>query len=284
MKRIVAWFVLILVLAMALPAVAAPAPSRASDQKLLGLNLGKVVKIPISLVGGILGNLTVTFESVTALSVVNLGVSITPVSPSDPALLARLPATVSIPPGFPVLVRIDPPAAGGLAFTGVVSVELLPLNLLSPAGPSTRMYAAPTGGDFTDNTSSSQPVLIGSSYRVLGSRGGFSEFLLVIDQTPLDDVIATKLDLLDQVLTDNAGAIAAPVYATLTTELAAVRSDIAQGNKVAATQDLNLFLGTVEQHSGTDIPDIWRAQRDLTDVAGQLRAGGKTLLFSLGLH
>jgi hypothetical protein len=146
------------------------------------------------------------------------------------------------------------------------------------------MYVAPAGGKFADSTSSSQPVLIGSSYRVIGSRGGFSEFLLVIDQTPLDDVIADKLDRLDQILSDNSGAIAAPVYAILAAQLAAVRSDIAQGNTTVAIQDLNLFLGTVEQHSGTDIPNIWRAQRDLTDVAGQLRAGGKTLLFSLGLQ
>ncbi len=282
MRKIVAWSIVVLVLAMALPSMAAPASSRASEQKLLGLNLGNVVKIPISLLNGVTGTLTVTFESVTALSLLNLGVSIVPVSPNDPVLLARLPATVSIPSGFPVMVRIEPPAAGGLAFTGVASIELLPL--LSPTTPSTRMYAAPVDGPFTDNTSSVRGINFGSSYRVLGSRGGFSEFLLVIDQTPLDDVIATKLDRLDQVLADNAGVIAAPVYATLTAELATVRSEVDQGNIAAAIQDLNLFLGTVQQHSGTDIPDIWRSQRDLINVAGQLRAGGQTLLFSLGLH
>jgi len=282
MRKIVAWSIVVLVLAMALPSMAAPASSRASEQKLLGLNLGNVVKIPISLLNGVTGTLTVTFESVTALSLTNLGVSVVPVSPNDPALLARLPATVSISSGFPVLVRIEPPAAGGLAFTGVASIELLPL--LSPTTPSTRMYAAPVGGPFADNTSALQGINLGSSYRVLGSRGGFSEFLLVIDQTPLDDVIAAKLDRIDQILADNAGAIAAPVDAMLTAEMATVRSDLDQGNTAAAIQDLNLFLGTVQQHSGADIPDIWRSQRDLTNVAGQLRAGGQTLLFSLGLR
>lgn len=285
MKKIVAWVVL--VLAMALPAAAAPAPdpSRASDQKLLGiLDLGKVLKVPISLLNGVSGTLTVTFESVTALSLLNLGVSVVPVSPTDPALLARLPETVSISSGFPILVRIHPPAAGGLAFTGVASIELQPLTLLSPPSRSTRMYAAPEGGNFTDNTTTVQPIMLGSSYRAIGTRGGFSEFLLVIDQTPLDDVIADKLDRLDQILADNAGVIAAPVSTSLAADLAAARSHIAQGNAVAASQDLDLFLGTVEQHSGADIPNIWRAQRDLVNVAGLLRAGGQTLQFSLSLH
>jgi serine protease AprX len=240
------------------------------------LGSGSSLGLPISL-GGITGDLTVTFESVTSLSLLNLGVSLLPVSPSDPALLARLPQGVSIPAGFPLLVRIEPPAAGGLSFEGVVAVQLNPLSLTAPS-PSTRLFAAPLGGQFTDIT---RQIKTGTDYRVIGTRGGFSEFLLAVDPTPLAAVSADKMDRLDQTLADNAAVIAAPVYTTLAAELATVRSDIAQGDTAAAVQDLDIFLGTVQQQSGTGIPDVWRAQRDLTDVAGLLRAGAMTLQFSL---
>ena len=39
----------------------------------------------------------------------------------------------------------------------------------------------------------------------------------------------------------------------------------------------------MEDHSGSDIPEVWRAARDLDNVAGYLRAGADTLRFSLNL-
>jgi hypothetical protein len=55
------------------------------------------------------------------------------------------------------------------------------------------------------------------------------------------------------------------------------------GNTTAAISDLDVFTATVELHSGSDIPDVWRSAHDLVDVAGLLRAGGRTLRFSLNL-
>jgi hypothetical protein len=251
MKKIFAGFLLALV--AALPAA------------------GQSINIPVVL-PGVLGDLTVSLEGATGLSLLNLGVSLQIVSPLNPSLRARLPQTASIPFGLPLLVRIEPALNSGLAFHGVATVQLL--SLLTPRS-SARMYAANSGGSFQDITT------VSSSYRVLGTRGGFSEFLIVTDNTPSNVVIAQKLDRLDQTLADNAGAIAAGVYADLAAQLAVLRDHVEGGQTASAIQDLDLFLATVTQHSGTDIPDVWRAARDLVNVAGKLRAGGETLRFSL---
>jgi uncharacterized protein DUF6689 len=262
---------LILALVMALPA--------AGQIQLPGL-LGNTISIPLSLAGGLTADLTLTFESVLGLNLLNLGLSARVVLPNDPTLLARLPPTASIPAGFPVLLRIEPPAAGGLTFTGIVTLDLHTHNLLYTEGTPLRLFAAPLDGPFLDITDS-----VGSgSYRVCGSRGGFSEFLIVSDSTPLDQVITAKFDRLDQILVADAALIAGPVRSDLAAQLATARAAAAQGDTAAAIADLDLFLETVRQHSGTDIPDVWRAARDRIDVAGLLRSGGRTLRFSLTLQ
>jgi hypothetical protein len=265
MNRIVAW--LLLLLAAALPTFAS----------------GSSIDVPLALPGGPAGDLTVTFESVDGLTPDSLGVSAQVISTGDPSLLARLPAGTSIPAGFPVLVRIEPPATGGLSFHGVVSIQIHTPNLPS-SSDVLRLVAAPLGGVFADITTAIHKVPsinLDTSYRVIGSKAGFSEFLIVTDTTAPDRAAAAKLDRLDQVLLDNAGLISEPVRADLSAELAAARSHIHQGDTAAAIQDLDLFLATAQQHSGAGIPDVWRAQRDLTNVAGLLRVGAMTLQLSL---
>lgn len=258
-------------------AVAVPAAGQ-------GTGGGGSVSLP-TLLGG---EVTVSFESATNLTPANLGVSTQLVSLLDSLLRARLPATASILSGFPVLVRIEPPAANGLAFNGVASIEIQTpalLNLLN-LQDSLRIFAAPLGGPFEDITSSIQRGTgpQNKSFRALGTKGGFSEFLVVVDLLPVDLAIGAKLDRLDQVLAANAGAIPGAVEAELASELAAARSHALAGDDAAAIQDLDAFLATVEQHSGVDVPDLWRAARDRVNVAGLLRAGAQTLQFSLRLR
>jgi hypothetical protein len=267
MHRALGWFLLILIVALA-----------ASGQGLLGglLGGGKSISLLLSL-PTLLSSLTTTFEQVSGLSLTTLGVSVIPVLPGDPALLARLPEGVTIAPELPLLIRIEPPPTGGLSFSGITRIQLLAPGLLLPQSAPTRMYAAPNGGRFEDYTDDTA-----SAYRVIGARGGFSEFLLVRDPTPFGQVITGKLDRLSQLLTDHAAAIPAPVLADLQTELAAARTHYTQGDPAAAIDDVDDFLDTVEQHSGGgEIPDVWRAARDLVNVAGQLRATARTLRFSL---
>jgi hypothetical protein len=274
MNRTLGWFILFL---------AAALPAAGSESQ---------VNLPITLPGGITADLTVSFESVTGLTPDNLGVSAQVVSTGDPSLLARLPATASIPAGFPVLVRIEPPATGGLTFTGIVSIQIhtppLPStpNVPDPAD-TLRLVAAPLGGVFTDITTALRTlpqINMDTSYRVIGTKAGFSEFLIISDQMPPDQAAAAKLDRLDQILADNAGTMPGAVRSSLAAELAAARAHSLQGDPAAALQDLDLFLSSVEQHSGPDIPNVWRAARDLTNVAGLLRAGAKTLQLSLRMQ
>jgi hypothetical protein len=261
---------------------ALPAAGQGIGLPLLGG--GNSLTLPIALPGGITGDVTVSFEGVTALSPGNLGVSAQLISPTDPILNARLPVNVALPSGFPVMVRIEPTPAGGLSFTGVASIQIHTLGLPGTQN-NMRMAAAPLGGPFEDITTSVQratDIKWDTSYRVLGSKGGFSEFLVVLDFTSPDQAIGAKLDRLDQILTANAGAIPEAVRADLAAELAAVRAHSLPGDEEAALQELDLFVDTVQQHSGgTEIPNVWRAARDRVNVAGLLRAAAGTLQFSL---
>ncbi|HEX4963092.1 MAG TPA: DUF6689 family protein [Thermoanaerobaculia bacterium] len=254
-----------------------PAASPLSLPLLGGLVIGDQLDLPILLPGGIGADLTVGFEDATGLSPAHLGVTSQLVSPFSLSLLTRLPGLTAILSSFPVLVRIEPPTAGGLSFTGLAEVQVHTHNLLYFPGTPLRLFAAPVGGIFTDITDDMGP----GSYRVSGSRGGFSEFLIAVDLTPVHQVILNKYSRLSQTLVDNAGAIPAPLYATLTSQLAASRADYVGGDTAAAIDDLDVFLSTVELHSGSDIPDVWRAAHDVVNVAGYLRAGGRTLRFSL---
>ena len=240
---------------------------------------GNQVTAGISLPGGLTADLTITFEQVQGLSVQNLGLSAQVINPLDPNLLSRLGGIAQIPTLFPVLLRIEPPASGGLTFHGLVSIELHTHNLLYVPSTPLRLFAAPLGGPFRDIT-----VYNGSgSYRCRGTKGDFSEFLIVADLRSIDTVIDGKLNRLEQTLNDNAGAITPSVLSTLTTILGEIRSSWAARDIPRAVAADEVFLDTVQSHSGTDIPDVWQAGGALINTAGRLRAAAATLRFSLAL-
>jgi hypothetical protein len=254
-------------------------PATAATQGIVSAVVnGNSVTATVSLPIGLGADVTLSFENVTGLSLSSLGVSAEVVSPTNPALLARLPSG-SVPVGFPVLLRIEPPAAGGLSFRGITSLEIHTHNLQYAAGCPLRIYSAHAGEPFKDIT-----VSMGAgSYRARGSEGGFSDFLIVSDTRPVDQVITAKFDGLEEELDEYAGSLPATLYDDLSARLAAARDDFAQGATAAAIQDIDGFLAVVQQHSGTDIPDVWRAARDVENVAGYLRASALTLRFSLSV-
>jgi hypothetical protein len=267
-RRILTWC--LLVLAAALPAagqITLPLPTIT----------GNSLAVPLS-VGGLLANLNLTFENVTHLNLLNLGLSVRLVTFLDTSLRARLPPTVSLPVGLPIVVKIEPTAAGGLTFNGLVTLQMVSLSL--PTTSNLALYGAPVGGSFTDLTD----VEGDTTYRVMGTRGGFSEFVVVVDRTPVAQAVSGKLDALSVILTTNAAAIAPPVRTELTTELAALRAHVTAGELSAAILEVDAFLATAERHSGAEIPDVWSAAHDRVDVAGQLRAAGRTLRYSLNLE
>jgi hypothetical protein len=74
------------------------------------------------------------------------------------------------------------------------------------------------------------------------------------------------------------------VYYDLEERLEAARDDWQRGAPASAIAEIDGFVAEVEAHSGTDIPDVWRAARDVENVAGYLLGAAATLRFSLDLR
>jgi len=260
-----------LFLLAALPAAAVTPGSVAIAPSLLGGN-----SISVSLLGT---DVSLSFENVTGLNLLSLGLSVQLANPFDPAFQARLPAGTGIS-ALPVIVRIEPPAWGGLSFRGVASIDvhthLLPYLPASPL----RIFSAPLGGQFRDVTVDMGP----GSYRARSTTGGFSEFLIAIDLRPINQVIASKSGALEDLLEDYEATMPGSVYDDLEDLLDAIQADIASNDLEGAIAGIDDFVEVVEDNSGgTGIPNQWRAARDRQNVAGYLRAAALTLRFSLVL-
>lgn len=233
----------------------------------------------LQVAGGYSAKLTVTFENVVGLSAESLNVSATAVDPFDTTLLNRLGSAASgLPAGFPMLVSIEPDPNRGLSFSGTVNVELYTHDLEFVAASPFRLYSAPHGGAFEDIT-----VFHGSgSYRSGGTKGNFSEFIIVVEtRTPLA-ASGDKLQALRNLLDASAGSMDAGTYSDLSNLLGAAESAFAAGALVAAVTYVEAFADAVEKQ-GNSIPNVWSASHNLENVGGKLRAKAATLRFSLTL-
>ncbi len=269
MRKALGFFALVL-------CVALPAGGQEASKGITVSVSGNTVSIEISL-AGLGADLSVGFEEVSGLSLASLGISARLANLFDPGFWNRLPRGTL--PALPLIVRIEPPASGGLSFTGVATLEVHTHNLNFAPQTPLRFFAAPLGGTFTDITQG-----MGSgSYRARANRGGFSEFMILLDLRSVNQVIASKLDRLDYMLETYEGSISGTVYADLAARLEAIRDDFESGATADAIEGVDGFLAEVEEHSGSDIPNVWRAARDVVNVAGYLREGGATLRFSLDL-
>ena len=98
----------------------------AAGQGLIDVTItGSSISVSVSAPAGLGVDLNLGFEDVAGLTLANLGLSAQVVNPLDPALRARLP-TGAVIPALPILLRIEPPAAGGLSFRGVASSSSIP--------------------------------------------------------------------------------------------------------------------------------------------------------------
>lgn len=274
MKNRVATSNLLLVLLLG---VAAPASAGLIDLDVSGDDF----TAEIDLAGALDGDLAVRFEDSTNLSTTSLGASVDLLGVLDLLdVQSRLPAlSVAVPTAYPVRLTIEPATTSGLSFDGVVEIEIYTNDLTYVLGSTLRLFAAPLNGDFVDITKS----IDGGSYRVRGSKGEFSEFVIAIDLRSVDVVIDEKLDRLDGLLDEHESDIASGVHATLMNLLDDVETEYLASDEEDAIDALDDFVGEVESNRGANIPDTWRAARDLENVAGKLLAAADTLRFSLVL-
>ena len=234
----------------------------------------------IALPGGIGAELSISFEQVVGLNATALEVSADLIGPLElPELLVRLGGGgLIVPPtAFPVLVRIRPSASSALSFAGTVAVSLHTHNLNLVPNIPLAFHSAPDGGQFRDITKYEGV----GSYRAGGTGGGFSEFIIVVDQRPIDVIINGKYDYAQALLNTHAGDIAPAVLDNLQSQLAQSRLFFQLGQTQAAIGQVTAFSALVRAHSGSDIPDVWRAHDPRVNVAGLLRAAADTLKFSL---
>src|SRR4026209_1252866 len=82
---------------------------------------GNEVRAGVALPPNITADLKITFEQVEGLNAESIGLSASLVN-----LTSRLPRLrdALLPEALPMLIRIQPPAGGGLTFQGVVTVEI----------------------------------------------------------------------------------------------------------------------------------------------------------------
>ncbi len=232
----------------------------------------------VDLPGGLGVDLTLSFETASGLNPTAIDASASIINPLDLALLARLPAVgAAIPLEFPVMIRVDPSASSELSFRGVMSVALHTGSLDLRADLPLALYSAHAGGPFADVSHSESS----GSYRVVGSKGGMSEFVIVVDTRLIDTVINGKFGALQTLLNQNAASMPPSVLSGLTGRLTAAGGLFDSGQTAAARDEVARFESDVLAQSGVAIPDVWRARDTLVDVAGLLRSGAHTLSFSL---
>jgi hypothetical protein len=239
---------------------------------------GNEARVDVAL-GSASATLTIRFENVVGLSAENLGLSAQIVDPLAPGFLSRLGSGVSVPAAFPLVVKIAPPATGGLSFSGIVSVELYTHDLQYTVGSPFRLYSSPDGGSFSDITT----FVSSGSIRTGGSKGDFSEFIIAADARPLSSAIQSKYSKLAALLNQHAASMSSSLQSELISLYNASSSAYASGQLVAAITHLEAFDARVASASGSGLPDVWRSSRDLTNVAGRLRSAAGTLRYSLTL-
>lgn len=235
---------------------------------------GNTATIDVGGIGQSLADITLTFDDADGLTPASLGVSAELVSLADPQLLARLPSLdTSLDASLPLLVTIEPPALGGLAFERTVRVDLHTHALAYTVGSSYRLFKAPLHGAFRDITDEIAP----GSVRARGTTGGFSQFLVLTDVRETGAVVQEKFDW----LRTRIEAVPATERAPLLAQLDAAEDAVSATDYAAAVAALDAIRAHAAARAGNGLQDEWRATRDAQNEAGEIIAGAATLKFSV---
>ena len=263
-----------LILVLILGLLGSPLAARAQTLPVQVSVDGDVATAVIGSPGNPLADVTLAFEEVSGLSASSLGLSAKLVSLSDAALLARLPdlSLNQLDPQFPMLLTIEPPALGGLAFR-TVRVEVHTHALAYTTGSSYRLFKAPLGGAFVDITDE----IAAGSVRARGTTGGFSQFLVLLDLRETSDVVATKI----AALRARVATLPFTERQPFTARLDDVESSLASADYSGALSAVDQIAARALARAGIQLDDEWRATRDTDNQAGDLVAGAATLAFSI---
>jgi hypothetical protein len=257
-------------MALALLCFAAPA----SAQVNVVIN-GEEVTVQISILG-IGADFSMVFDEPENLNVASLGISVQLISPLSARTRQRMPSSRrgGLSLALPLKISVNPPSKLGLSFKNTVGLELhthlLPFEINSPL----RLYKSDNGGPYYDITDDIQP----GSVRVRGRTGGFSDFIIVVDLTPNQIAAEDKFDFLAERIVD------VPDYGTyvhLERDLSESRRAFNREEYSAAIIALDRFRSRVQKNAGTTIPNVWRAQRDLENIAGDLVTESSSLRYAL---
>ena len=225
-------------------------------------------------------SLRISFENVIGLTPAAISITAVPVDPKNVALLSRFGSAplFSVPGLFPVIINVSPTPQSTLSFTGAVDIELSTSNLAFDS--KLRLFKSPNGGNFDDITNFAG---IGS-YRVRGTSGGFSDFIIVTDLRTNGQAIDSKFTRLQYFLSTHASRIEVTTAQNLQSKLDSARASYQSGSKTEAINYLQSFIDDIKADAGQNIPNTYRANDlNTVNIAGELRSHADTLIFSLRL-
>ncbi|MCI0412357.1 hypothetical protein L0222_06085 [bacterium] len=245
------------------------------------VNVGdKEVNANISVDGVYAASLRIGFENVIGLTQDSISITAVQVDPGSLSLLQRIgnASLFSVPTLFPVMINVTPTPSSTLSFTGVVEIELSTSNLAFDT--RLRLMKSPNGGNFDDITNFAG---IGS-YRVRGTSGDFSDFLIVLDVKPNSQAIDSKFTKLQYALSTHASRIEATMAQNLQTKLDSAVASYQSGSTQQTIDHLQSFIDDITADGGQKVPNTYRANDlNTVNVAGDLRRHAATLIFSLRL-
>jgi hypothetical protein len=234
---------------------------------------GDEVEVDISLTDGVETyqlDFDLHFDDVDNLTEACLGISAELLDAGQQAAInARLPrASQTIATEFPVVVRVEPPAACGLAFRGDVDIDFhTDEHVVFTPGSGYRFFKGPVDGALKDITG----IVGAGSIRTRGRSGRFSEFLLGFEANQdYHQQVAESLFELRNLLEDPTIAAAAGTVLALDLDLA--EAAYQTGNFNAAATHVLEFEAHVDSLGGVGIPNSWQAS-----VAGSAALEGEIL-------
>jgi hypothetical protein len=283
MKRIIAFPIVLLL------ALVATGTARADVVVTINGNVAVAeIALPTAQAPLYTATLRLEFDTPENLTVQNLGIEAQIVDPAT--LVGRLPMSTTVPAAFPVLVRVEPPpglqllgssfetgepGSDELGFRRSVAIELRTTQLPYADDSPLRLLRAPLSGSFQDITSD----VVAGSVRTRARSGGFSEFVIVDDQRDLVQRALGEYVRLDLRLADP--AIDPATAAALDAALVDSRVLFDAQDYAGALRELAEFDVLLAAATPAQVPDRWRARRDLGNPRGEIEALSAHLAFLL---